>query len=369
MMTELVEKPLVSVALASYNGEAYLEQQLDSIFAQDYDSFEIVVSDDASTDQTKAILNSSRYRDIARQRGVEYRVYCHDDNVGYVKNFQRAVEECRGQYIAFSDQDDIWRDDKLRLQVEQLRASDDLANFSDALLIDASDASLGLNLIPSVVARPMPEKISYKAFYLSNCVTGCTMMIDRRLLDTALPFARRVPHDWWLAYHAAYRDGLCFHDDTLVSYRQHGSNVYGLGSAVRRKRIKLYLRHKLAKSNIRFQLVKYSRGLTSIFNRLQLFHQFESTTARGPSAELDYLMAWIGDKLANAPLNQYRAFFDSNSEVFQLFDPSKAMLERYENGVRKIVKRVIVNTLMLVSAIAMICLLAVYLIAVIENLG
>lgn len=368
-MTELLEKPLVSVALASYNGEAFLEQQLDSIFTQDYDNFEIVVSDDASSDQTKAILTSSRYRDMARQRGVEYRVCCHDDNVGYVKNFQRAVEQCRGQYIAFCDQDDLWREDKLRLQVEQLVVTGNLANFSDALLIDADGASLDLNLIPSVVTRPLPGKIGHKAFYLSNCVTGCTMIIDRRLMETALPFAPLVPHDWWLAYHAAYRDGLCFYDDTLVSYRQHSSNVYGLGSVVRRKRVKLYLRHKLAKSNISFQLVKYSRGLVSIFNRLQSFYQFESTTAKGPSAELEYLQAWISDKLANAELNQYREFFKSDSEVFQLFDPSRAMLDRYESGVRKIVKRVIVNTIVLVTVIATIILLAIYLTGIIENLG
>lgn len=351
---------LVSVAMATYNGAQFLKQQLDSIFAQDYANFEIVVCDDNSQDSTVDILNSERYASESVKKGVPLKIYQNDDNLGYVKNFQRAVEHCSGQYIVFCDQDDVWRADKLSCLLLHIRKKASLAVFSDATLVDTNGVSLGANLLESVIGSVPPEDISYKAFYLSNCVTGCTMMIDRRLLDSALPFADNVPHDWWLAYHAAYHGGLCFLNERLIDYRQHDNNVYGLGSAVRKRRFKYYWRHKLAKWSMSYQLVKHNRNLLGTYHRLHAMHDFEVTTPKGSSEELELLLKWISDKFRGASLNQYRDFFTSSTEAFQLFVPSKMMLESYDDSVRRLVRQTLTSGLVAVIIVFLLMFAILY---------
>src|SRR5688572_32515873 len=98
--------PLVSIAIATYNGEKFLRQQLDSIYAQSYPNIEVVVSDDRSTDATAGVLEEYR-----RRHGLAYGV--NETRLGYPRNFERAASMCRGAYIAFADQDDIFLPHKI----------------------------------------------------------------------------------------------------------------------------------------------------------------------------------------------------------------------------------------------------------------
>src|SRR5690606_28939344 len=108
-MTDTLNQPgLISVALCTYNGDHFLEEQLDSIMLQDYPYKEIVISDDCSADRTWEILKT--YRD--RYPG-QIRLYRNEQNLGYNRNFEIVLSHCRGDYIAISDQDDIWLPHKL----------------------------------------------------------------------------------------------------------------------------------------------------------------------------------------------------------------------------------------------------------------
>ncbi|HAI84001.1 MAG TPA: glycosyltransferase family 2 protein, partial [Chitinophagaceae bacterium] len=96
------ELPLISVLVITYNGAAYIQRQIDTILQQTYTHIEVVIADDASTDNTVALLHNL-YGNLPHVR-----IIANEQNVGYIKNFENALAYCRGTYICFSDQDDIW---------------------------------------------------------------------------------------------------------------------------------------------------------------------------------------------------------------------------------------------------------------------
>ena len=306
---------LISVVLATYNGESFLSEQLDSVVAQSYSNVEIIISDDASTDSTIAIIKAYQ-----EKYGVEkIKANFNKENLGYTRNFEKAISLSSGDYLVFCDQDDIWLPDKIAIQYQTLSESNGLAVFSDAFLVDANARDLDMSLWEAVLGGRPPEKIDHRAFYLTNCVTGCTLMIHRQLLDSALPFPKSVPHDWWLAYHAAYQESLVFTEKKLVHYRQHAGNVYGVGSKIRKKRISYYLRNKWQKWHLLTHLQQIIQGVVTGRLRLTAMYDFEIKKINGASNELIQLSEWIDDKMLGKDMSKYQAFFQSETPVFQLF--------------------------------------------------
>lgn len=211
-------RPLVSVALATYNGGKYLRAQLDSIYDQSWTDLEVVASDDASTDDTVSILEEYRHR-----FGLEYEV--NGKNVGLVKNFEKAISRCRGDFIALADQDDVWLPDKL----ENLFAAIGGASlvYSDAYLVDRDGHRLPGTLIENSGVKPVAGN-AFEYFVCNTCVTGCTVLFRRNLLETALPVpVCETYHDWWLAVVASRHNGVVYLPTPLVNYRQHGGNDTG----------------------------------------------------------------------------------------------------------------------------------------------
>lgn len=226
-MTETGRAPLVSVALATFNGEAYVEAQIRSVLRQDLEDLELVVSDDGSTDQTREIC-----RDLAasddRIRILPGNGGCR----GSLQNFERALAATRGRYIAFSDQDDLWDPCKLSLLVGALQEDPqrDLA-FCDLRIVDEEGKTIArsFNRYQRLGARGGKP---FRALLYRNFVTGCASMITERLKRVALPFPRGCRyHDWWLATVAAARGGIVYVDRPVMAYRQHRSNVVGASGA------------------------------------------------------------------------------------------------------------------------------------------
>jgi glycosyltransferase involved in cell wall biosynthesis len=201
--------PLVSIALCTYNGEAYLKEQLSSLINQTYPNFEIVIIDDCSTDNTWAILNS--YQDQANLK-----IYQNERNLGYVKNFEKALSFCTGEFIAFCDQDDIWDEQKIAKLAEAI--GDNLLVYCDSELIDEKGNSLGQKMsdLRNFINGSKPE-----AFIFSNCVSGHAMLIKRELLEYIFPFPENFFHDWWITYTASLLGKIDFVPQVLVKYRQH----------------------------------------------------------------------------------------------------------------------------------------------------
>lgn len=206
--------PLISIVLCTYNGEAFLEEQIDSVIAQTYPHLEIIICDDCSTDGTKSILDKYAHHS-------NIRIVYNEANIGFVKNFERAVLLATGNYIAFSDQDDIWLPEK----IEKLYGAidDHSLVYSDSILIDDNGKPLNKKLSDFKV---MKDNITdSRGFIFLNVVSGHTMMIKRELLEHALPLPRDFYHDWWFAVQAANMHGIAFLNEALTLYRQHSQTV------------------------------------------------------------------------------------------------------------------------------------------------
>ena len=209
----------VSVAMTTFNGERFLREQLESLLFQSYPIFEIVISDDGSTDGTMEILLEFSARDS------RFRILKNSERLGYVKNFEHAIRACRGSIIFLSDQDDIWVPSKTSALVDALPGR--LLVYSDAELIDSTGATLLASFDQAKgLGRAEPGIL---AILNGNFVTGCTIAFDRRLLGYALPFPDCIPHDRWLSLVAAACGGLYRSTSILTRYRQHGNNVLGAG--------------------------------------------------------------------------------------------------------------------------------------------
>lgn len=209
--------PLVSIAMATFNGEKYLREQLDSILRQTHPAIEIIICDDCSTDTTPMIL-----REYERNE-PRIHVFYNEKNLGLVRNFEKALSLCNGEYVALSDQDDVWMAEKLETLLTHL--DDAMLIHSDAILIN--DA--GEIMIDSYTHYSCKNlRKDFKDYLLSNNVTGCTALFRRDLLVYGLPIPAGVAlHDWWLALHAFHHGGIAYYEKPLIYYRQHSANQIG----------------------------------------------------------------------------------------------------------------------------------------------
>ena len=211
-------QPLVSIVLCTYNGERFLKAQLDSILNQTYPNTEVIITDDASTDGTKSILEDYTAKDN------RIKIFFNDTNIGLTGNYEKALQLTQGQYIAFSDQDDVWEVEK----IEKL-----LSNLGDAMLvycnseyIDADGKLMNRKLTD--YRNPFNGRNLFAMDEESGIwIAGHAQLFRRELLDTAFPFTPYINHDAWIAYIAMLKGTVKFIPDILVYYRQHGLNAVG----------------------------------------------------------------------------------------------------------------------------------------------
>jgi hypothetical protein len=227
----------LSVALCTYNGEAYLGGQLESISRQSRPPDELVVFDDGSTDATNRIVAT-----FAAQ--APFPVHLHAGHqIGPARNVARAVAHCSGDLIALSDQDDLWMPRRLARAEEAICGQTGaVMSFSDAELIDGSDRASNRRLWRSIgVRRRTLEAIpddALAAMLRRSVVTGCTMTFHRSILELGLPFppTRTLRHDRWLAMCAAATGRVVPLSEPLVAYRLHPGQQTGIGRLARRGR-------------------------------------------------------------------------------------------------------------------------------------
>lgn len=212
--TASIGTPLVSVVLCTYNGSRFLAEQLESVLAQTCSEFEIIAADDGSSDDTLAILHRYATNDS------RIRIVANASNLGFGRNFERALSHSRGELIAPCDQDDVWLPDKLESLVAAISGRS--MAYCDSTLIDEHGQPLGYSLSQVVPMRSIDDPAP---FAFGNCVSGHAMVFRRQVLDRALPIASSFFYDWWLAAVAASMNGIEFCDRKLVLYRQHGANV------------------------------------------------------------------------------------------------------------------------------------------------
>ena len=225
----------ISVALCTHNGERFIREQVRSICLQTRAPSEIVLSDDASSDgcvglarETVEECNGTRL-----ESPIALRVLQNVAPLRVTKNFEQAVRACEGDLVALSDQDDIWRPDRLECMVGEFeRRADLLLLHTDARLVDGERRDLRRSLLQSLEARS--DEIAeihcghaFDVLLRRNLVTGATAVFRRALCHDALPFPVEWLHDEWLGIVAAALGVVDVVQEPLIDYRQHGTNQVG----------------------------------------------------------------------------------------------------------------------------------------------
>lgn len=222
---------MISVVLATYQGERYIDAQLDSIIQQLDSHDEIIVSDDASSDGTVGA--------IQRRADPRIRLFAHNDRVGYVENFQRAIDEIRGQYVFFADQDDVWLPGKVTTMLDALQGK----GFA---VSDAKVVNHHLELLfDSYFSWRGARRFTWETIFLKPPIIGATMSCRMDYLQTLLPLPTNVPHDFWLTFNAAWDDQLKVLEVPLILYRRHGS-AHSPTATTRTRSIGTILRERIA---------------------------------------------------------------------------------------------------------------------------
>jgi glycosyltransferase involved in cell wall biosynthesis len=230
----LSDKPIVEVLLATYNGERFLREQIDSILTQDYVNLRVLARDDGSSDATVSIL-----KEYAERLPNRFQVMPSGPGTGSPKdNFLLLMRSSSAQYICFSDQDDIWLPDKVsrtKQAIDELEsrwgADTPLLVFTDARVVDDRLRTLHESLWAH--EKIEPDRIHHLALLLGrSVVTGCTMLLNRRLLELSFAMPSEASmHDRWIALLACTIGKACAVKAQTLLYRQHDRNAAGIGKS------------------------------------------------------------------------------------------------------------------------------------------
>ncbi|MBN1183766.1 MAG: glycosyltransferase family 2 protein [Bacteroidales bacterium] len=202
---------MISVCMATYNGEKYIKQQLDSILHQLDEGDEIIISDDSSIDATIQIIKS--YTDS------RIHIFENQKFKSPIYNFENALKKAKGDIVILADQDDIWMRNKIEI-IKRYIQNYDLV-LSDADIIDKYGNTIHNSFYTLNNSRNGLLKNLVKNSYL-----GCSMAFNRKILEKSLPFPHNLPmHDWWIGLVGEMYGKIYFIKDTLLSYRRHGNNA------------------------------------------------------------------------------------------------------------------------------------------------
>ena len=223
----------IAILLASYKGENYIREQIQSLLEQTVTDTTIFIRDDQSPDRTFEIEQEfeKNYPDkIKVKRRTE-------GKGGSKENFWALCQEAvkmDADYFMFCDQDDVWNPDKIEItlkrmqKVEKKNPKKPVLVHTDLEVVDQNLNSLGSSFVRY---RALDAKITaINRLLVQNNVTGCTMMINRLLLEKALKLSNIsaiAMHDWWFSLVASLFGEISFIDQATIKYRQHGDNVVG----------------------------------------------------------------------------------------------------------------------------------------------
>lgn len=215
----------IDILLATYNGEKFVKEQIESILNQTYENFNLIISDDASTDNTLNILEEYEKKD------TRIKVFKKEKNKGLIDNFEFLLKNVTSDYFMFSDQDDIWKKDKIEKSINKLKEESSGLVYTDLEIVDEK-----LNVIyPSYwkykqIYKKIIKYNNFEALYLNNFVTGCTILAKSKYIKDILPLPRNskfVLHDYWTALIISAKDKISYVEESTIQYRQHKNNRVG----------------------------------------------------------------------------------------------------------------------------------------------
>lgn len=233
---------MISIAMTTYNGEKYIREQLDSILAQMENDFEVVICDDASTDLTLSILKEYEKKDN------RFRIYENEKNLGYRENFNKAVSLCKGDFIAFSDQDDIWLPNHLLALKESI--GENFVCAGRAQRFFENDALLNLSQPTNYQAENLGSQIKRFIYqcYAFNMYQGASQMISKGAAKAYFPIKEEeYAHDWASATNAIAENKFIYVNEIITKWRKHSAQVTSTHHSrkIRKNRLREFVKYML----------------------------------------------------------------------------------------------------------------------------
>lgn len=231
----------IDILMATYNGEKYLSEQIESIISQTYTEWNLLVRDDGSSDDTYTILSEyekkdSRIKIIKDNKG----------NLGIVKNFEELLHNSSSEFIMFSDQDDVWKKDKIEIMMKYIENSDLI--ISDAIITN-EDLELQYESLFSVVN----SRNGIVKNIIKNTYYGCCMLFKKRILDKVLPIPenKEIGHDLWIGLISEKYYKVKFINEKLLYFRRHSSNMTTINKSKRSIKTKIIGRYIILKELVK----------------------------------------------------------------------------------------------------------------------
>lgn len=223
-MNYFPNNPLISVILPIYNGSEFILQQLDSVLNQTYKNFEIILVDDASSDNSAEIAKEF----FKKRKFNNFILSTNPENIGVNKSFEEGIRICHGKYIAICDQDDVWIKDKIEILVKNIEIREVNLVYSQSFLLK-NDLFTKKKYPRQNLSTDIFIKLQH------NNTRGASMLIRRNFLESILPFSDADIYDKWIYFISVIYESLHFIDTPLDYYRSHSRNVVGTKFRYREK--------------------------------------------------------------------------------------------------------------------------------------
>jgi len=257
--------PLVSIALCTYNGEEYLREQLDTLVNQTYPNIEIIAVDDCSSDSTVEIL------DEYSKKVPNFQYYINDKNLGFTKNYEKAISLCNGEYIAIADQDDIWDLNKITLLKEHI--GNNILIYAKSLMVNSNGESLGYT--------SMHNRIPYsgndpRITTFISLIWGHNMLFRKDLIAKIFPLNSNIKYyDWFISITSLNYGTVLYFDEILVYRRVHENNAttnIHLSKAEYLSEIKIWLKSILEIKDLRY--IEWFQKMDKLFSKNNFISRF-----------------------------------------------------------------------------------------------
>ncbi|WP_195948404.1 glycosyltransferase family 2 protein [Paraclostridium bifermentans] len=220
---------MVDILMATYNGEEYIKDQLDSIINQTYKDWILYIRDDGSTDRTVDII--SNY--TRKYPNKIFFIKDEKNGLGAKLNFGELMKFSKNSYCMFADQDDVWLNDKISKTLDAMKKNEEKYCKETPILIhtDLKVVDKDLNILNNSFLKFQninPKRNLLNHLIISNTVTGCTMMLNKALVNKVgyIPEEAKI-HDWWIAIIASKLGKIYTINEATMLYRQHGNNTCG----------------------------------------------------------------------------------------------------------------------------------------------
>ena len=221
---------MLDILLSTYNGEKYLAQQLDSLFAQTFINFQIYIRDDGSTDNTLGIIH---YYSKKKPQIIQI-INDNLGNIGAFKSFMRLLHVSQSHYIMFCDQDDVWFPKKVEKAIFKMKEIESKLENKKPILIFSDLTVVDENL--SIINRSFWKyqkidcniSLNWKNLLAQNVVTGCTIIINRAVKNIVFPYPQtNILHDQWISVNVSKKGYIFWINEPTIYYRQHNKNTEG----------------------------------------------------------------------------------------------------------------------------------------------